>query len=110
MEIESSSEYNLEISDQFYNSLDEILRYLLDFSPKVHNSFKKDISPCIDKIFVHPLAFSILRTVNTKRQYRHIIFKKNYQIIYFVNENNILLCDILHVKRNPKILKYLDGI
>jgi plasmid stabilization system protein ParE len=110
MEIELGSEYNLEISNKFYNSLDEILRYLLDISPKTHDSFKKDITDCIDKIYIYPLAFPILRNSNTKRQYRHIIYKKSYKIIYFVDENNILLCDILHVKRNPKILKYLDAI
>ena len=110
MEIELGSDYNLEISNQFYNSFDDILRYLLELSPKVHNTFKKDIISCIDKIFVHPLAYSILKTNNTKREYRRIVFKKNYQLIYFIEGNNILLCDILHVKRNPRVFKYLDTI
>jgi plasmid stabilization system protein ParE len=110
MEIELGSEYNLEISNRFYNSLDEILRYFLDISQKAHDSFKKDITACIDKIYVHPMASPILKNSYVKRQYRHSIYKKSYQIIYFVDEHDILLCDILHVKRNPKILKYLDSI
>ncbi len=110
MEIDLDFEYHLEISNQFYNSLDDILRYLLELSPKIHRSFRKDITTCIDKIFVYPLSYPILRTNNTKREYRRIIFKKNYQLVYVVKENNILLCDILHVKRNPKAFRYLDNI
>ncbi len=108
MEIEFQSEYQIEISNQFYDSLDGILRYLLEISLKSHEDFKKDIINCIDKLFVHPLSYPILKTVNTKRVYRHINFKKSYHLIYFLEENNIYLIDIQHIKRNPKKLKFLD--
>ncbi|PWK28444.1 ParE-like toxin of type II ParDE toxin-antitoxin system [Arcicella aurantiaca] len=110
MEIGIEPEYKIEISTQFYDSLDEILRYLLEVSLKTHENFKRDIISCIDKLYVHPLTYPILRTVNTKRNYRHINFKKSYHLIYYIDNNTIFLCDIQHVKRNPKTLKSLDEI
>jgi hypothetical protein len=110
MEIKFESEYQLEIKNQFYDSLDEILRYLLEVSIKSHDIFKKDIVTCIDKIFVHPFSYPILKTRSKKRIYRHINFKKNYHLIYYVNDNVIYLCDIQHIRRNPNSLRFLDDI
>lgn len=110
MEIEFESEYQLEVKNQFYDSLDEILRYLLEMSVKSHGSFKKEIVTCIDKIYVNPFSYSILKTKSKIRIYRHILFKKSYHLIYYVNDNIIYLCDIQHIRRNPKSLKFLDDI
>jgi ParE toxin of type II toxin-antitoxin system, parDE len=110
MEIEFQAEYQIEISNQFYDSLDEILRYLLEVSLKSHEDFKKDIVSCIDKLFVYPLSYPILKTINTKRVYRHINFKKSYHLIYHTEGNIVYLIDIQHIKRNPKKLKILDRI
>jgi hypothetical protein len=110
MEIEFESEYQLEIKNQFYDSLDRILRYLLEISVKAHDTFKKEIVDCMDKIYVYPLSNPILKTESKKRTYRHINFKKNYHLIYYLNNTTIYLCDIQHIKRNPKSLRFLDDI
>ncbi|MEY4539803.1 MAG: hypothetical protein RLZZ306_1560 [Bacteroidota bacterium] len=110
MEIELNSDYQLEIKNQFYDSLDEILRYLLEVSLQSHESFRKDIVNYMDKIFVNPFAYPILKTGSKQRTYRHITFKKSYHLIYYVNDNVIYLCDIQHIRRNPKLLKLLDDI
>ena len=110
MEIEFESEYQLEIKNQFYDSLDEILRYLLEVSVKSHGRFKKEIVTCMDKIFVNPLSYPILITGSNRRVYRHINFKKSYHLIYYMNDNVIYLCDIQHIRRNPKSLRFLNDI
>lgn len=110
MEIEFESEYQLEIKNQFYDSLDEILRYLLEISVKSHENFKKDIVTYLDKIYVHPFSYPILKTGSKKRIYRHINFRKSYHLIYYVNDNVIYLCDIQHIRRNPKSLRFLDDM
>ena len=110
MEIEFESKYQLEIKNQFYDSLDEVLRYLLEVSVKSHTIFKKEITACIDKIFVYPLSFPILKTGSKKRIYRHINFRKSYHLIYYVSDSTIYLCDIQHIRRNPKSLRFLDDI
>ena len=33
-----------------------------------------------------------------------------YHLIYYVSDNTIYLCDIQHIRRNPKSLKFLDDI
>ena len=76
MEIELNSEYQFEIKNQFYDSLDEILRYLLEVSIQSHENFKKEIVNYMDKIFVNPFSYPILKTGSKRRVYRHINFKK----------------------------------
>lgn len=110
MEVGFESEYQLEIKNQFYDSLDGILRYLLEVSVKSHESFKKEIVAFIDKIFVNPFSYPILKTGSRQRVYRHINFKKSYHLIYYLSDNTIYLCDIQHIRRNPKSLKLLDDV
>ena len=71
MEIEFESEYQLEIKNQFYDSLDEVLRYLLEVSVKSHNVFKKEITACIDKIFVFHRCLCLHRQPAESCLWRH---------------------------------------
>ena len=58
----------------------------------------------------NPYLFSECRELPSRtKQYRNIV-SQNYRIIYKIKSDFILILDIFHSKRNPKVLKKLRRV
>ena len=110
--MEINQRYSVEIKANFTESTKGILEYIRQNSYQNALLFEKEIVEKIYQVCENPEAFPLLRKIKTKRQCRFAIFKKNYEIFYYLDQPNaeIYFLDICHVKRNPKSLKYLDEL
>ncbi|HYV94178.1 MAG TPA: type II toxin-antitoxin system RelE/ParE family toxin [Chitinophagales bacterium] len=61
-----------------------------------------------DKIAQNPFSYAIKKEISLPaEEYRTVNFKRNYKIIYLIDEENevVLITNIFHNKRDPKSLK-----
>ena len=87
MEINQS--YSVEIKESFTESTKGILEYIRQNSYQNALLFEKEIVEKIYQICENPEAFPLLRKIKTKRQCRFAIFKKSYEIFYYIDQQNV---------------------
>jgi hypothetical protein len=108
VELEEFS-YSIEISERFRKSCKEILDYILIVSFKFYTVYQKEITERIAHICEHPESFTIFIKVKLGKLFRFAKFKQ-FKIFFFVEKNSVFIVDIIHEKRSPKSLNFIDKV
>ncbi len=108
MELKEFS-YSVEISTRFRKSFKEILDYILTISYKSYTIYQKEITERIAYICEYPESFTIFKKGKSGKVFRFAKFKQ-HKIFFFVENNKIFIVDIIHEKRSPESLNFLDKI
>lgn len=108
MELEDFS-YSVEISTRFSKNFKDILDYVQTVSYKSYTIYQKEITERIAYICEYPDSFTIFRKAKSGKVFRFAKFKQ-FKIFFFVEEKTIFIVDIIHEKRNPESLNFMDNI
>lgn len=101
--------YSIEISERFRESFKEILDYMLVVSYKSYTVYQKEITERIAHICEYPESFTIFKKVKSGKLFRFAKFKQ-FKIFFFVENNSVFIVDIIHEKRSPKSLNFIDKV
>lgn len=98
------SAYKIQWTPFSLTCLDEIFDYIRS-KAKSSAPAKKVVSNIIkrtEQLQSHPLSGNTeLLLIETGQGSRYIV-EGNYKIIYQIEDNNVIITDVFHVKQNPK--------
>ena len=94
--------YRIKILKSFTKSLQSIFSYIWQSSPKNAEDFEKDLYNEMEKISKNPLANpTIIDEKGNPTKFRYKNFKKNYKIVFKVEELYIKFIRLFHSKQHP---------
>lgn len=98
---------NLLLTSRAEKSLEEIVDYYLEFHSseraiKVVQSIEDAFAGICKAPYNYPVCFDIKNPVDNVRQ---IIVHHTFKIVFGIRENNIEVIEILHGRRDPKLIE-----
>ena len=106
---EDSKQYTLEISEKYFQNLEEIVDYIAFEKHQPLNAVKigNGINKAMSKIIDNPLIYAVCENLPTKSKiYREAAYK-TWLIIFKVKNNNITILGVLSGKRKASSFKKL---
>lgn len=93
--------YNIVISEDAYNDLEEIIRYISSNSQYIETAhkFKKKIIDSIFSLSIFPKRNRIYLISENNIKYRSLIIN-SYRVIYYIENSNVNIIGIFHTSQN----------
>ncbi len=91
--------FSIELSDEAEGDFDKSFEFYYEDSPKVANTFFKQINLCFESIKQNPKSFPVAH----KDVRKYVVKKFPFVIYYQIIDTVIQIIAIFHTSRNPEI-------
>ncbi len=103
-----SNDRETRYTEEFENHFNEIIKYLLEKSPKTASTFAQELKLQLIKIEKNPTANPPELLLPSKQNwFRFAIIKKKWKVIFKVTNKLLFFLGIIHTSRNPSKIKKL---
>ncbi len=96
------------VTSVFKNSVKENLEFLSENIPDYAERFIDELAKKLRDIARNPQHYPAEPKLNSKLQiYRYATFMKFWKILFKSQKNQIVILKLIHIRQNPKRIKYL---
>jgi plasmid stabilization system protein ParE len=100
--------YKIIVSHKAAASLKEIIVYIAKDSPSAAEYVRISLLKLIKSLKTFPDRFPQEPLLSHKKTDYRSVCKWHYKIIYRYTANEVIILDIIHTSRNPKVLKRIE--
>ena len=97
--------YRVVVSNQAKQSLRNIVEYIAEDSPTAANYVRKSLIELIKTLERSPEKYAREPLLESRKGNYRSVAKWHYKIVYKVTARDVIVLDVVHTSRNPKVVK-----